>query len=120
MRTSATGTATRFGSAVLVAVIAVAVASCQTHRDPRGGTAIAEHIRNLNAPIVADVRFEGGSTFTGAVLTITFRPDADNDSIRAFMCQEAMPYAEAADPPDDLAIVAVRNGDIVLTEDVCR
>jgi hypothetical protein len=108
----------RLGFRLLTA--ALLLSGCRPY-DQAGGPAIAEHIRGLQSQGISEVLYEAGNVLRPATILIVFRAGTSSDEARSFLCGDAMPYAEAANPPEDLAIVAMdSSGDVLVTEDVCR
>jgi hypothetical protein len=109
---------------VLSALLAITQASCLQNvqqNDQRNGPGIAEHIRDLQSPIVAQVLYQPGDVLRAATIILVLRPGVGAGDASAFICTVAYPYAEASDPPYHLRMVAWDGDSRVVASDTgCR
>ena len=108
---------------LVLATLLLSVAGCRDGfaYDQRGGPAIADHIRSLESPLLDDVHYRAGDFMDAATIDLVLMPGVETSDARAFMCATALPWAEAADPPDGLSIVAWdRAGKVLASDSECR
>ena len=104
---------------LLAILLATVLAGCSY--DQANGPGIAEHLRGLQSPIVAEVRYVAGGFLHAATIEIVLKDGVVESDASAFICHEALPFAEASNPPERLAIKALdRNDRVVATDQTCR
>ncbi len=110
---------TRTPKILLGILLAIVFAGCSY--DQANGPGIAEHLRGLQSPIVAEVRYVAGDVLHAATVEITLTDGVAETDASTFICHEALPFAAASNPPDRLAIKALdRKGSVVATDVACR
>jgi len=90
---------------MLLGVLAAACVGCVQY-DQRNGPGIAAHLRELQAPIVSEVRYSAGDYLHAASIVVVLKAGVAAEEAQTFICEVALPYAEASDPPAGLGIVA--------------
>lgn len=113
----------RLAIPLVLAALAASVAGCWYgyDYDQRGGRAIADHIRGLHSPLVVQVDYRAGDSIDPSTIDIFLKPGVETSDAQAFICSIALPYAEAADPPDSLSIVALNGAaEIIASDSECR
>jgi hypothetical protein len=111
----------RWGCAVALASASVFGCTPELGYDQRGGPSIADHIRTLQSPLVSRVDYQPGDAGRSATISVVLKPDVDVTAAQGLVCGIALPFAEAADPPAGLSIIAVRDdSQVVVSDDACR